>query len=165
MPNWSWPEFEWDDNRGHMREFVEKELIDSDPEMPADYPPHVPTFATEEEARDFWDTHSSAPYFFEGEDVTNNPPPELKRGPGRNEAHTRELRELTEGVRARMRMGLVTLRMGDDMVAALKEVAARRHLPYQTLMRSWVAERLEQEQRALAAEPDGRDTDGARRLG
>jgi len=55
--------------------------------------------------------------------------------------------------------------MGDDMVAALKEVAARRHLPYQTLMRSWVAERLEQEQRALAAEPDGKDTDGARRLG
>jgi predicted transcriptional regulator len=62
-------------------------------------------------------------------------------------------------------MGLVTMRMGDDMVAALKEVAARRHLPYQTLMRSWVAERLEQEQRALAAEPDGKDTDGARRLG
>jgi len=38
-------------------------------------------------------------------------------------------------------------------------------LPYQTLMRSWVAERLEQEQRALAAEPDGKDTEDARRLG
>ncbi len=143
-----------------MREFIERELIDPDPEMPADYPPHVPTFATEEEARDFWDTHSSAPYFFEGEDVTNNPPPELKRGPGREGSRARKRPE-GDGER----MGLVTMRMGDDMVAALKEVAARRHLPYQTLMRSWVAERLEQEQRALAAEPDGKDTDGARRLG
>ena len=52
----------------------------------------------------------------------------------------------------------------DDMVAAVKEVATRRHLPYQTLMRSWIAERLEQEQRALSSESDGKDTDGARRL-
>lgn len=123
-----------------------------DPDMPADYPAHVPHFATEEEARDFWDTHSTAPYFDEGEDVTHNPPPELKRGPGRDEAHMRELRELTEGVRARMRMGLVSLRMPDEMVAAVKEIAARRHLPYQTLMRSWIAERLDQEQSWLAAE-------------
>jgi len=134
-------------------------------ELPEGYPERIPHFTTEEEAREFWDTHSSAPYFFEGEDVTNNPPPELKRGPGRDPAHIQELRELTEGVRARMRMGLVTLRMGDDMVAALKEAAARRHLSYQTLMCAWIAERLEQEQRALAAEPDGKDTDGARRLG
>jgi len=129
-------------------------------ELPEGYPERIPHFTTEEEARDFWDTHSSAPYFFEGEDVTNNPPPELKRGPGREGSHARTRPE-GDGER----MCLVTMRMGDDMVAALKEVAARRHLPYQTLMRSWVAERLEQEQRALAAEPDGKDTDGARRLG
>jgi len=134
-------------------------------ELPEGYPERIPHFATEQEVRDFWDTHDSSYYWDQGEDVTNNPPPELKRGPGRDPAHIQELCELTEGVRARMRMGLVSLRMSDDMVAALKEVAARRHLPYQTLMRSWVAERLEREQRALSVEPDGKDTDGARRLG
>jgi len=49
-------------------------------------------------------------------------------------------------------MPLISLRMPDDMVAALKEVAARRHMPYQTLLRSWIAERLDQERRALDKE-------------
>ena len=116
------------------------------------YPERIPDFKTEEEARDFWDTHDSSYYWDQGEDVTNNPPPDLKRGPGRDPAHLRELRELSEGVRARARMPLISLRMPDEMVAALKEIAAKRHLPYQTLMRSWVAERLDQERQALGKE-------------
>jgi len=45
-------------------------------------------------------------------------------------------------------MVLVSLHIYEDVIAAVKEVAARRHLPYQTLMRSWIADRLEQEQKA-----------------
>ena len=45
-------------------------------------------------------------------------------------------------------MVLVSLHIYEDVIAAVKEVAARRQLPYQTLMRSWIAERLEQEQKA-----------------
>jgi hypothetical protein len=110
--------------------------------VPEGYPTHVPEFATEEEERAFWASHSSAPYFYEGEDVTHRPPPEMRQGPG------------PEGSRALKRpqgerMTLLTLRMHEEMIAAVKAVAARRHLPYQTLMRSWIAERLEQEQRAL----------------
>src|SRR2546421_12861333 len=41
------------------------------PPLPEGYPERVPEFATEEEERDFWDTHDSAPYFYEGEDVTH----------------------------------------------------------------------------------------------
>ena len=141
-----------------MSEAVEQDLQKR--QLPEGYPERIPDFTTEEEIRDFWDTHDSSYYWDQGEDVTNNPPPELKRGPGR--AGSRALKR-PEGEGERM--GLVSLRMGDDMVAAVKEVAARRHLPYQTLMRSWVAERLEQEQRALSSESDGKDTDGARRLG
>ena len=106
---------------------------------PEGYPERVPDFATEEEERDFWDTHSSV-YYMEGtEDVTHNPPPELKRGPGR--AGSRALKRPAE----ERNMVLLSLRMPDELISSVKEVAARRHLPYQTLMRSWIAERLEQE--------------------
>ena len=43
-------------------------------------------------------------------------------------------------------MDLVSLRFPAEMIEAVKEIAAQRHLPYQTLMRSWIGERLEQEQ-------------------
>ena len=97
-----------------------------------------PTFTTEEEAREFWATHSSAPYFAAMEDVTTTPPAELRPGPGR------------QGARARKRPGgenmeLISLRLPLDTIAAVKRVAAQRGLPYQTLMRSWITERLARE--------------------
>ena|SRR5438128_1113871 len=110
-------------------------------QRPEGYPERVPEFATEEEEREFWDTHDTTYYLEDAEDVTHNPPPNLRRGPGR------------EGSRARKRpegerMVLLSLHIHEDMIAAIKEIAARRHLPYQALMRSWIAERLEQEQKA-----------------
>jgi hypothetical protein len=111
------------------------------PPLPEGYPERVPEFSTEEEERAFWDTHDSAPYFYDGEDVTHNPPSNLRRGPGR--AGSRALKR-PEGER----MVLLSLHVHEDMVAPIKEIAARRHIPYQTLLRSWIAERLEQEQKA-----------------
>ena len=101
----------------------------------------IPEFRTEEEAREFWDTHESTDYWDQMEDVTATPPAQLGIGPGR------------EGSRARKRppegrMDLVSLRFPAEMIESIKEVAARRHLPYQTLMRSWIGERLEHEQHA-----------------
>ena len=107
-------------------------------QRPEGYPECVPEFATEEEEREFWDTHDTTYYLDNAEDVTHNPPPNLRRGPGR--AGSRALKR-PEGER----MVLVSLHMHEDTIAALKEVAARRHIPYQTLMRSWIAECLEQE--------------------
>jgi hypothetical protein len=95
----------------------------------------------ERQVRDFWDTHDSAEYWDEGEDVTNNPPPELAEGPGR-EGSTALKRP--EGAR----MELVSLRLPPAMIKSVKRVAARRHLPYQTLMRSWIGQRLDEEERA-----------------
>jgi hypothetical protein len=95
----------------------------------------------EEEAREFWDTHDSAEYWDEMEDVTDYPPPNLAEGPGR-EGSTAVKRP--EGAR----MELISLRLPPDMIDSVKKVAARRHLPYQTLMRSWIGERLADEERA-----------------
>lgn len=97
-----------------------------------------PTFTTEEEAREFWATHSSAPYFAAMEDVTNTPSAELRPGPGRQGTHARK-RPGGEN------MALISLRLPLETIAALKRVAAQRGLPYQTLMRSWITERLARE--------------------
>ena len=39
----------------------------------------------------------------------------------------------------------ITLRMDPRMLSRLKRVAARRYLNYQSMMKQWVAERLEKE--------------------
>jgi hypothetical protein len=108
---------------------------------PEGYPERVPDFATEEEEREFWDTHDTTYYLEGAEDVTHNPPPELGRGPGR------------AGSRARKRpdaehMELVQLLMPEDTVAALQKLAAQRRQSYHALINAWVAERLAQEQGA-----------------
>jgi len=103
-----------------------------------DHPRSIPVFATEEEAREFWATHDSADYWDQMENVTATPPSQLGIGPGRAGSRTRK--RPPEG-----RMDLVSLRFPSAMIEAVKEIAAERHLPYQTLMRSWIGERLAQE--------------------
>jgi hypothetical protein len=106
------------------------------------YPPRIPRFASEEEAREFFGTHDTSPYVDQMEDVTDNPPATLGTGPGREGSKARK--RPPEG-----RMDLVSLRMPGEMIENVKKVAAQRHLPYQTLMRSWIGERLDEELRAL----------------
>jgi hypothetical protein len=103
--------------------------------------PFLPEFTTEEELRDFWDTHSSASVWNQMEDVTDNPPPGLRQRPPGVPSTARK--RPPEG-----RMDLVSIRLPAELIDGVKAVAARRHLPYQTLMRSWIAERLEIEQDA-----------------
>ena len=40
----------------------------------------------------------------------------------------------------------ITLRMDPRMLSRLKRTAARRYLNYQSMMKQWIAERLEKEQ-------------------
>ena len=122
-----------------MTDIAEREDVNLDD---ADYPERIPKFASEEEARDFWDTHDSAPYWDQMEDVTNSPPPELRRGPGR--AGSRARRRPSEG-----RMDLVSLRLPAEMIDEVKAIASVRHLPYQTLIRSWIGERVDKEREAI----------------
>ena len=50
---------------------------------PTGDPDEMPTFATEDEAREFWATYDSALYFARMEDVSATPPADLGIGPGR----------------------------------------------------------------------------------
>jgi hypothetical protein len=107
-----------------------------------DYPPEIPKFSTEEEEREFWDTHEFTPYWDQMEDVTDSPPPHLA------------MRDPSEPSTARRRpdagpMELISLRFPPEMIESIRGIAKRRHLPYQTMVRSWVAERMEQELKRL----------------
>lgn len=97
----------------------------------------IPPFASEEEARKFWDTHSSADYWDQMEDVTDNPPPNLRQGPGRD--WSRPPQRPDEGF-----LDVVVTLRGDE-IAAARAISARRQVPLFALLHEWVAERLEGE--------------------
>jgi len=44
----------------------------------------------------------------------------------------------------------VTLRLRVSQIEAAKEIARRKDIPYQTLIRSWVAEAIREEQESRA---------------
>jgi predicted DNA binding CopG/RHH family protein len=84
--------------------------------------PELPTFATEQETADWFATHSTAPYMDELEEVEPLPV-----------------------VRSRATKKPVGLRLRSDYLQAIKQVAERRGIPYQTLIQMWLVERLRQE--------------------
>ena len=113
---------------------------------PATYPARIPRVETEEQIREplstHVSTHDSPPYWDQMEDAIDGPPPVLAAGPGRAGSQAR--RRPAPG-----RMDLLSLRLPPEMIDGVKEIAARKHLPYQTLIRSWIGERLDQEREAL----------------
>jgi predicted DNA binding CopG/RHH family protein len=84
--------------------------------------PELPTFATEQEAADWFATHSTAPYMDELEEVEPIPV-----------------------VRSQATKKPVGLRLRSDYLQAIKQVAERKGVPYQTLIQMWLVERLRQE--------------------
>ena len=82
----------------------------------------LPKFATEQEESSFWDTHDSTEFLDDTEPV-----------------------EVTF-VDARPRKKQISLRLDAKAIDALKAIARRKGIGYQTLIRMWVMERLAQEQ-------------------
>jgi predicted DNA binding CopG/RHH family protein len=95
----------------------------------------LPAFRTDEEERAFWKTHRPGDYV-------------EALGPERVQV-SRSLRD-----RVRERKKNLTLRMEPSRVQEIKAVARSLGLPYQTLMRMWIIERL----RRARAEPRQRAT-------
>jgi predicted DNA binding CopG/RHH family protein len=87
----------------------------------------IPAFRTDREAADYWAKHDSAGY------AKDLPAVALKASPA-----------LRRRVAARAKKP-VTLRLEEGQIAAAKRAADRMSLPYQTLLRMWIAERLAQE--------------------
>ncbi len=83
----------------------------------------LPVFATEDVAAEWFASHDTAPYMDDLEDVTAEFRA-LRRRPVRKSA----------GLRVRA-----------DYLEAIKAAAERKGIPYQTLVQTWLAEKLRQE--------------------
>ncbi len=89
--------------------------------MPETHTAKIPKFASEQEEADFWDTHSVTDYLDELTPV-----------------------DVTV-IDARPRKEQISLRLDRETITRLKALARQRGIGYQTLIRMWVMERLNQE--------------------
>ena len=87
----------------------------------------IPVFRNDREAADYWAKHDSAGYAKDLPAAAPKVSPALRRR-----------------VAARAKRP-VTLRLEERQIAAAKRAAVRMSLPYQTLLRMWIAERLAKE--------------------
>lgn len=88
----------------------------------------VPVFRTDREAADYWAKHDSASH------AKDLPVVAVKAS-----------RALRRRVAARAKKP-VTLRLEEGQIATAKRTAERMSIPYQTLLRMWIAERVAKEQ-------------------
>lgn len=89
--------------------------------------PKLPDFnkMSDREIAEFWDTHDAADYWDEMEEV----------------------KERFIDVRPKK---VISMRIDEPTLKQLKKTAAKKGLGYQTLMRMWVKERLEEERKKSA---------------
>ncbi len=81
----------------------------------------LPSFASDAEGAEFWETHSTAPYWGDTDAVEVEVAPNPRR------------------------TKMISLRLDERYLGAVKAVAVRKGIPYQTLMRLWLVERLRAE--------------------
>ena len=81
----------------------------------------IPRFKNEDEERDFWATHDTTEYF----DLSN--PVEL------------DLSELKPSTRP------ITIRLPESLLLSLKTLANKKDVPYQSLIKVFLAEKVKQE--------------------
>jgi predicted DNA binding CopG/RHH family protein len=86
-------------------------------------PEDIPQFASEAEEAAFWDTHTLG------------------------DAMWARKADLDDVLPARPRAKLISVRFEADSLRRLKALARRRGMPYQTLLKQFVAERLYEEER------------------
>jgi len=82
----------------------------------------VPTFESEEQEREFWATHDSSDYF----DWSQATRPTFPR--------------------LRPTLRTISIRLPEAMIGQLKVLANKRDIPYQSLLKQFLAERLQVEQ-------------------
>jgi len=93
----------------------------------------IPKFKSEKEEAEFWDSRSSADVWDELEEADIKPTPELK-------ASIKE--------RSQSRLKMVSLRLREEQIQAVKAIAAEKDIPYQTLLRSWISQAIRAERPA-----------------
>ena len=79
----------------------------------------LPEFSNEKKEADFWETHTIEPHLMNAS------------------IHKPTVRESTT----------ITLRFDPQMLSRIKRIARSRYLNYQSMMKQWLSERVEQELR------------------
>jgi len=82
----------------------------------------IPKFKSQEEERDFWANHDSADYI-DWSKTRMNP----------------DLSALKPSARS------ISIRLPESMISRLKEIANKKDIPYQSLVKMILAERIEKE--------------------
>ena len=105
-----------------------------------DYPEKIPDFASEGEARDFYDTHDMSYYWDQGEALDFDDWPEPMQFLALFGPHPDTPRRPGADTWEHMRLSLPT-----RLVERLNQIAERKKIPYQLLVRQWVEDRLKEE--------------------
>ena len=90
----------------------------------------TPKFKSEHDEAVYWDNHSAANVWDEMESVQLEPTLELKE---------------TIKKQASNRLKMVSLRLREDQIEAVKIIAAKKDIPYQVLLRSWINQAIQSE--------------------
>lgn len=89
----------------------------------------LPAFASEREEAEFWDTHNSLDY------LEGHEPVGLELDP-----------ELAAAIRQRAgTMKSVIIRLHQSEIEQIRQIAEKRNVSWQSLVRSWIAEAIEKE--------------------
>ena len=89
--------------------------------MPARKPSSTPAFRSEDDERDYWSSHDSADHI------------------DWSQARRTSLPSLRPTLRT------ISLRLPESMIQQLKVLANKRDIPYQSLLKQFLAERLDRE--------------------
>ena len=89
----------------------------------------IPEFRSEEEEARFWDEHDSTEFIKEFDPIEIEVAPVLEE----------------EILNKRVLKKPVTLRLEPSQIDAVKKIAVKKGLPYQTLIRMWIVERIRTE--------------------
>ncbi|HEX8230061.1 MAG TPA: CopG family antitoxin [Chloroflexia bacterium] len=89
----------------------------------------IPKFKNEQDEMEFWEAHDSTDYFEDTEET------------------------YLHLVGPRPRKTLISLRLDQEVIDRLKELASTQGLGYQTLARAWISERLMLETGFVGAQP------------
>ena len=86
----------------------------------------MPRFKNEDEERKFWNTHEALDYFDTSKEI---------------EFDLSELRPSTKPI---------TVRLTESLIASLKQLAHKKDVPYQSLMKIYLEKAVERDYRRLA---------------
>ncbi len=91
----------------------------------------IPQFSSEDEEREFWTTHDSTEYL-DWNKAEKNP----------------------TFSRLKLSTRTVSIRLPESLIAALKTLANKRDVPYQSLMKMFLAEKVREETSVRPPKPD-----------